>query len=137
MAHVPLPAEASARVGILDFMRVRILRARYFPGAGDAHCDGLTRTALAQGRPAFWSLVSPHRSHFVAAACTANRDGLERACAEIEAALARRNRPAQADIAAFLDRLAPANATARRLLAQLRGAREKPSAAAEHSLESL
>jgi len=122
----PSRAEASACVDILDDMHVRIIRAQFFPGAGDAYCDGLTKAALLQGRPAFWSLASPHRSHFITAACTANRDGLARACAEIEAITAGRGRPAAMEIVAFLDVLAPANAAARRLLAESHGRRVAP-----------
>ena len=126
MPFVPLPAISPICADILDDMHVRIVREACFPGAGDAYCDALTRAALAEGRPAFWSLASPHRSHFVAAACTANRHGLEQACAEIEAVVTRRGRSAPAEIAAFLNRLAPANVAARRLLGVLR--RRAPAA---------
>jgi len=120
MPLVPLLAKNPVCVDILDYMHVRIVRERSFPGAGDTYCDALTRAALAEGRPAFWSLASSHRGHFVDAACTANRHGLEQACAEIEAIVTRRGRSAPPEIAAFLDRLAPANVAARQLLGVLR-----------------
>jgi len=135
MPFVPLSAKSPIGVDILDDMHVRIVRERCFPGAGDTYCDALTRAALAEGRPAFWSLASPHRSHFVAAACTANRHGLEQACAEIEAIVTRRGRSAPAEIAAFLDRLAPANLAAWRLLGVLR--RRAPALEAALPVPSL
>jgi hypothetical protein len=107
-------------MAVLDFMQVRILRARYFPAAGDALCDVLTKTALGEGRPAFWSFAPYHRSHFVAAACTANREGLEEACLMIVQILERRGIAVAGAVAAFLHLLTPANLVGERALSHSR-----------------
>ena len=133
MPSVPLPPG----ITILDFMQVRILRARCFPSAGDALCDALTMAALGEGRPAFWSFAPYHRSHFVAAACAANRGGLEEACQSIVRSLERRGIEAADGIAAFLDLLAPANATGERALGHSRWLAQTGGNARSLSLEVL
>jgi hypothetical protein len=119
-------------------MQVRIYRARYCPAAGDACCDALTKAALDEGRPAFWSFAPYHRTHFVAAACTAKRDGLDRACAQIAQILIRRGPAAAGSVTVFLGLLAPANTTGQRALDEARHRMDAPAAAcSEISLEVL
>ena len=123
---------------VLDDMQVRIMRARHYPTAGDAYCDALTKAALDDGRPAFWSLAPYHRTHFVAAACSANRDGLEWACSRIVQILEGRGPFAAGDARGFLDLLAPANMAGKQALDEARQRALAPSTVRETlSLEAL
>ena len=137
MPSVPLPTGTIPDY-VLDDMHLRILRARLYPAAGDAYCDALTKTALDEGRPAFWSFAPYHRTHFVAAACTANRDGLDRACSRISQILERRGSVTAGDVRSFLDLLAPANVAGKQALDEARQRTLTPSAACKLlSLEML